>query len=90
MKDDVTDCSKSPYVFLPAQFGGVQEAISMKVIEGAFKAVLKQGIYDITLDRKWEVQFWQFFMGDLGNIASEANNYPADDPIQIKCQWDRN
>lgn len=53
----------------------------MKVIESSFKSALRQGLYDLTLDKKWEVNVWQFYMGDLANIVSEANLYPADDPI---------
>ena len=28
-------------------------------------------------------------MGDLATIISEAGSYPADDPISVKCEWDK-
>ena len=45
------------------------------------------GLVDVALDKKYEVPYFQFFMGDLGNFVDYANKLPAHDPFTITCAY---
>jgi hypothetical protein len=45
------------------------------------------GLVNANLDKKYEVPYFQFFMGDLGNFVEYANKLPAHDPINITCAY---
>jgi hypothetical protein len=43
------------------------------------------GLFNQVLDKKYEVPYFQFFIGDLGNFVEYANKLPAHDPFTISC-----
>lgn len=45
------------------------------------------GLFNQVLDKKYEVPFFQFFMGDMGNFVEYANKLPAHDPLSISCTF---
>lgn len=58
---------------------------------GSIKATVQRaasmGLFDQVLDKRYEVPFFQFFMGDMGNFVEYANKLPAHDPITISCAF---
>jgi hypothetical protein len=67
----------------------LQEIISINTIRSVFKEALSKGLYDVNLDRTWEVQGFQFFMGDLGNSVNYANSVPSSDRFSVNCSYDK-
>jgi hypothetical protein len=53
------------------------------------KEALSKGLFDVTLDRTWEVPGFQLFMGDLGNAVPYASYAPAGDRFNISCNYDK-
>lgn len=47
------------------------------------------GLFDQVLDKKYEVPYFQFFMGDLGNFIDYANTLPAHDPFTVSCSFSK-
>ena len=56
----------------------MQEWYSMSTLSETFKYALAQGLYNVNLDKNWEVTAFQFYMGDLSNFMSAANKYQPD------------
>jgi hypothetical protein len=44
-------------------------------------------LFNAVLDKKYEVPYFQFYMGDLGNFVEYANKLPAIDPISVECNY---
>jgi hypothetical protein len=70
------------------EYGGFQDIFSFGIVRSMFKEALTKGLYDVTLDRTWEVPGFQFFMGDLGNSVPYANYAPAGDRFNVTCNFD--
>ncbi len=47
--------------------------IKLDVIEAILLEALKHGLVKKTLDKKWNVQQFQFYLGDLGSAFEKAN-----------------
>ena len=62
----------------------------MAQIKNSVLFALEQGLADVRVDKAWEVNTFQFYMGDLGNIFSAAYSYKPDDPFYLDCKWDQN
>ena len=71
------------------QYGGLQEIISFSTVRAMIKEALSKGLYDVTLDRTWEVPGFQLFMGDLGNAVPYATYAPAGDRFNVSCNYDK-
>ena len=56
------------------------ESVQFLVIEA-----INRGLFNVTLDKSWESDSFQFFMGDLANAVPYANNNNATQPISAKC-----
>jgi hypothetical protein len=82
------NCASSTYKY--AGSGGALEWYSIASMKEALFAALEQGLLSTKLDRSFEVQEFQFYMGDLGNFVDEANNYPANETFNVSCYWDNN
>lgn len=59
----------------------------MGVVKTTIQRAVAAGLFTIQLDKKNEVPYFQFFMGDLGNFVDYANKLPARDPFTISCQF---
>lgn len=53
-----------------------------------FKEALTKGLFDVNLDRTWDVPGFQLYMGDLGNSVPYANYAPASDRFNVSCNYD--
>ena len=56
----------------------MQEVLSVTTMSETFKYALQMGLYTVALDSKWQVQTFQFYMGDLSNVIPEASKYLPD------------
>ena len=52
--------------------------LSVTTMSETFKYALQMGLYTVALDSKWQVQTFQFYMGDLSNVIPEASKYLPD------------
>lgn len=66
---------------------GVQEWYSLKSLKAAFITALGKGLFTVKLDKKWEGQAFQFYIGDLANGVPFGNNFASDLPIEVNCKW---
>lgn len=82
-------CSETNITFSETE-GGLQEVFSLAQVRNSLIFALEQGLGDVTVDKKWEVSAFQFYMGDLGNMFPAAYDYKPDDPFILECKWDRN
>lgn len=57
----------------------------MGTIRLTIEQAASKGLFDAMLDKKYEVPFFQFFMGDLGNFVEYADRLPAHDSFDITC-----
>ena len=62
----------------------------MGIVKTTIQRAATMGLFDQTLDKKFEVPYFQFFMGDLGNFVDYANYLPAHDPFTINCAFPAN
>lgn len=76
-----------PKEFDEDSYGGVQEVISMGIIKTTLQRAVNQGLFNQELNKQYEVPYFQFFMGDLGNFVDYANKLPAHDPFTISCEF---
>ena len=76
-----------PVDFDEDQYGGLQELYTMSSVRSMFKEAITKGLFDITLDRNWEVPGFQFYMGDLGNFIPYANFLPSIDTFTVRCNY---
>ena len=60
----------------------------MSTLSEAFRSFLTNGGFNVNLDQKWDVDTFQFYMGDLANFVPQANQFMADEPFFASCQWD--
>lgn len=79
-----TNCKKLPS-FDEASFGGVQEIITFSSLKFIISQSLSKGLYNVVLDKSWEVPVFQLYMGDLSNALPFATNFPSLAPITITC-----
>lgn len=82
------NCTQDTIVFDEKEYGGIQELISMSTLSEAFRGFLENGGFNVDLDQKWNVDTFQFYMGDLANFVSQANQFMADEPFYASCRWD--
>lgn len=61
----------------------------MGMVRATIERAASQGLFDQALDKNYEVPFFQFFIGDLGNFIDYANKLPAHDPITISCAFSK-
>lgn len=61
----------------------------MSTLLNTFRYALTKGLYDMTLDKSYEVPAFQFYMGDLSNFIPNAAIYSATEPIVVACKWDQ-
>ena len=47
---------------------------------------LNRGLFNVSLDKSWESEVFQFFMGDFGNAVPYADRYASTDAISITCK----
>lgn len=59
----------------------------MSTVRSMLKEAISKGLFDITLDRSWEVPGFQFYMGDLGNFVPSANFLPSNDNFIVRCNY---
>jgi hypothetical protein len=50
------------------------------------KEAIQKGLFDVSLDKSWEVPTFQFYMGDLGNSVIYANYAPSGDSFKVSCK----
>lgn len=55
----------------------------MGMVRATVQKAATMGLFNQVLDKKYEVPYFQFFMGDMGNFVEYANKLPAHDPIDI-------
>lgn len=79
-----TNCSILP-TFDESSLGGVQEIITFSSLKFIISQSLAKGLYDVSLDKSWEVPVFQLYMGDLSNAVPFATNFPSLTPILIFC-----
>ena len=53
----------------------------MSVLKESLLEAANAGLFNVKLDKKWEVPAFQFYMGDLANTVAYAGNFAADDPF---------
>lgn len=53
------------------------------------KEAVSKGLFDVTIDNTWDVNTFQFYMGDLGNSVPYANYVPANDKFTVNCKYDK-
>jgi hypothetical protein len=63
----------------------VQEIITFSSLKFILRESLLKGLSSTSLDRSWEVDVFQLFMGDLGNAASFASSFPSTTPLSVSC-----
>lgn len=61
----------------------------MGSIQTTVQRAASMGLFDQVLDKRYEVPFFQFFMGDMGNFVEYANKLPAHDPFTISCAFSK-
>lgn len=61
----------------------------MSMVRATIERAASMGLFDQVLDKRYEVPFFQFFIGDLGNFVEYANKLPAHDPIAISCAFSK-
>lgn len=81
------NCTDLPTEFDQESYGGIQEVFSMGIVKTTIQKAINMGLTNAVLDKKYEVPYFQFFMGDLGNFVDYANKLPAHDPINISCAY---
>lgn len=59
----------------------------MGMVKTTIQRAVAAGLFNMQLDKRNEVPYFQFFMGDLGNFVDYANKLPAHDPFTISCQF---
>jgi hypothetical protein len=59
----------------------------MGTVKNAVLQASAAGLFNADLDKKYEVPYFQFFMGDLGNSVSYADRLPAHDPFTVSCNF---
>lgn len=79
-----------PTEFDEKEYGGLQEMYTLNSVRAMVKEAISKGLFDVTVDKSWEVPGFQFFMGDLGNSVAYANYAPSADPFVVNCKCDRN
>lgn len=79
-----TNCTKLPS-FDESSFGGIQEIITFSSLKFIITQSLSKGLYNVELDKSWEVPVFQLYMGDLSNALPFANSFPSLTPITITC-----
>ena len=84
-----TNCTKLPS-FDESSFGGVQEIITFSSLKFIISQSLSKGLYNVVLDKSWEVPVFQLYMGDLSNALPFANNFDSLTPITITCSSNPN
>ena len=89
VENKTKNCTPDRIMFNENDYGGVQEIYSLSSFGEALKYALSLGLADVTLDKKWEVPSFQFYMGDLANAVNYAANFPADDNFSVECKWDK-
>lgn len=72
------NCTENALIFDEKEYGGIQELISMSTLSEAFRSFLTNGGFNVNLDQKWDVDTFQFYMGDLANFVPQANQFMAD------------
>lgn len=61
----------------------------MSWIKSTAAKAASEGLFDATLDSKWDIEMFQFYMGDLTNIIDEAKKYPPTTPLTGTCKYNR-
>lgn len=89
LQSSTENCTALGKEFDEDQYGGLQEVISFSTVRAMIKEALSKGLYDVTLDRTWDVPGFQLFMGDLGNAVPYATYAPAGDRFNISCNYDK-
>ena len=46
---------------------------------------INKGLFNLTLDKNWQTEVFQFVMGDLANAIPYANIYNSNSSIKINC-----
>lgn len=59
----------------------------MSAVRSMYKEGIAKGLFNLTLDRSWEVPGFQFYMGDLGNFVPSANFLPSNDNFTVRCNY---
>ncbi len=54
-------------------------------IKNIIQESISRGIYNVTLDKSWQVQIFQLYIGDLANAVPYADYFNANSPIFISC-----
>lgn len=50
-------------------------------MRNTYIAAIKNGLFDIKLDKSWESNAFQFYIGDIANAVPYARKFQADLPI---------
>lgn len=61
----------------------------MSAFKDTFTQAINKGLFDVTLDKRWEVPSAQFYMGDLASSIPSAANYNPETPINVSCKANR-
>lgn len=60
----------------------------MPVLTETLRDALRAGLFNVTLDKGWQVPAFQFFMGDLSGAIPAAEKYAPDDAFTAQCGWE--
>lgn len=66
-----TECNVLPTAY-NTSYGGVQEIYAFGWIKATAKYFADKGLFDVKLDNKWDINMFQFYIGDLGNVIPKA------------------
>lgn len=79
------ECNDLPTQY-NASFGGVQEIFAFGWVKATFNYFVDKGLLDVKLDNKWDIEMFQFYLGDIGNVIPEAQKFKPSTPVTGTCE----